>query len=107
MPSPWSDRSAKGQYNGWVARTGLSARVLRPTMLWPPGNLEGVPCLPGYNCCMTHDAQELLQKALTLPDKERAELAGNLLASLDVTVDLDAEAAWQEEITRRLREVES
>ena len=56
---------------------------------------------------MTRDAQELLKKTLTLPDKERAELAGNLLASLDVTVDLDADAAWQEEITRRLREVES
>ncbi|MGC2245170.1 MAG: addiction module protein [Terriglobales bacterium] len=56
---------------------------------------------------MTQDAQELLQKALTLPDKERAEIAGNLLASLDATVDLDADAAWQEEIARRLREVES
>lgn len=56
---------------------------------------------------MTQDTQELLQRALTLPDKERAELAGNLLASLDVTVDLDADAAWQEEIARRLREVES
>ena len=56
---------------------------------------------------MTHDTQELLQKALTLPDKERAELAGNLLASLEVSVDPDADAAWQEEITRRLREVES
>lgn len=32
---------------------------------------------------MTRDAQELLQKALTLPDKERAELVGNLIASLD------------------------
>ncbi|MGC2153805.1 MAG: addiction module protein, partial [Terriglobales bacterium] len=56
---------------------------------------------------MTRDAQELLQRALTLPNKERAELAGNLLSSVDATMDLDADAAWQEEISRRLREVES
>ena len=52
-------------------------------------------------------ASELLKKALTLPDHERAELAGNLLDSLDPAVDEDAEAAWQEEITRRLAEVET
>jgi putative addiction module component (TIGR02574 family) len=55
---------------------------------------------------MTHDAQELLQKVLVLPVKERAELAGNLIDSLDATVDEDADAAWQEEIARRLREVQ-
>jgi len=49
----------------------------------------------------------LLQKALALPDKERAELAGSLIASLDKIVDQDAEAAWQQEIVRRAREVES
>ncbi len=56
---------------------------------------------------MTQEAQELLQKALALPDKERAELAGSLIASLDKIVDQDAEAAWQQEIVRRAREVES
>jgi putative addiction module component (TIGR02574 family) len=56
---------------------------------------------------MTHDTQELLRKALTLPDKERAELAGNLIASLDAVQDPDVDAAWQEEIARRLHEVES
>jgi len=56
---------------------------------------------------MTHDAQELFEKALTLPENERAELAGNLIASLDATVDPDVEAAWQQEIARRLREVQS
>ncbi len=33
---------------------------------------------------MTQDAHELLQKALALPENERAELAG-LIASLDAT----------------------
>jgi hypothetical protein len=45
---------------------------------------------------MTHEAHELLQKALALPDKERAELAGNLISSLDATVDQNADAAWQQ-----------
>jgi putative addiction module component (TIGR02574 family) len=56
---------------------------------------------------MTQEAQELLKKALALPDKERADLAGSLIESLDNTVDEDAEAARQEEILRRLEEVRS
>ena len=53
------------------------------------------------------EANELLKKALALPDKERAELAASLIDSLDGTVDDDAEAAWQEEIARRLNDVET
>jgi putative addiction module component (TIGR02574 family) len=53
------------------------------------------------------DAQELLKKALALPDKERADLAGSLIDRLDDTVDENAEAAWQEEIVRRLEDVQS
>jgi len=56
---------------------------------------------------MTREAHELLQKALALPDKERAELAGNLISSLDTTVDQDVDAAWQEEVVRRLQDVQS
>ena len=56
---------------------------------------------------MTQEAQELLKKALALPVKERADLAGSLIESLDDTIDVDAEAAWQEEIVRRLEEVQS
>ena len=55
----------------------------------------------------TQEAHELLQKALALPDRERVELAGNLIASLDVTVDPDVDAAWQQEVVRRLHEVQS
>jgi len=54
---------------------------------------------------MTGEAQELLQKALSLPENERAELAGSLIASLDSALDADADAAWQEEIARRAAEV--
>ena len=56
---------------------------------------------------MTQEAHELLQKALTLPEDERAELAGNLLSSLDATVDQDVDAAWQQEVVRRAHEVQS
>jgi len=56
---------------------------------------------------MTHEAKDLLQKALALPENERAELAGNLISSLDTTVDQDVNAAWQQEVVRRLHEVQS
>jgi len=56
---------------------------------------------------MTQEAHELLQKALALPENERAELAGNLISSLDTTVDPDVDAAWQQEVARRLVEVQS
>lgn len=53
------------------------------------------------------EADELLKQALRLPDKKRAELAASLIDSLDTTVDEGAEAAWQEEIARRLQDVET
>lgn len=56
---------------------------------------------------MTQETHDLLQKALALPESERAELAGNLLSSLDTTVDPDVDAAWQQEVARRLEEVQS
>jgi putative addiction module component (TIGR02574 family) len=56
---------------------------------------------------MTQEGQELLQKALALPDNERAELAGNLISSLDATIDPDVDAAWQQEVVHRLHEVRS
>ena len=60
---------------------------------------------------MTRFAQEILDKALELPDFDRADLAAALLESLDEDVDEDVdegiEAAWSEEIARRIQEVES
>lgn len=40
-----------------------------------------------YNVLTNKDAREILQKALALSDNERAELAGNLIASLDTDLD--------------------
>src|SRR5271157_491897 len=51
---------------------------------------------------MSEEATALLKKALTLPVRERADLASSLIDSLDTTCDENVEAAWQEEIARRI-----
>jgi putative addiction module component (TIGR02574 family) len=56
---------------------------------------------------MTPEVSELLKKALALPPEARAALAGSLLESLDETVDASAEEEWNEEIVRRIRELDS
>lgn len=56
---------------------------------------------------MTERSIELLQKALSLTEEERADLAASLLNSLDASLDLDAEALWQEEISRRSSALDS
>jgi putative addiction module component (TIGR02574 family) len=56
---------------------------------------------------MTQPAFELLQKALALSDAERAELAVSLIDSLDATVDEGAEGAWNQEIARRIGDLDS
>ena len=43
---------------------------------------------------------------LALPEQDRAYLARRLIASLDDTVDADAETQWHEVIDRRSREIE-
>ncbi len=50
---------------------------------------------------MTKTAEQLLKVALKLGSEERAELAAELLASLDGVPDDDAEPAWASEIERR------
>ncbi len=56
---------------------------------------------------MTQEANELLKKALELSEEERAALAGSLLDSLEITSDSSVEEAWNDEIARRLREIDS
>jgi putative addiction module component (TIGR02574 family) len=56
---------------------------------------------------MSSRAQELLREALTLPASERADVAAELLASLEdeETDPADIEAAWATEIEKRARRV--
>jgi len=56
---------------------------------------------------MKTDTTRLLEKALRLPVEARAALVGSLLESLDESVDEDAEAAWAEEIARRVQDLDS
>jgi putative addiction module component (TIGR02574 family) len=55
---------------------------------------------------MSREATELLKRALSLNEEERALLAGSLLESLDSASDIDAELSWQLEIGRRLDELD-
>lgn len=56
---------------------------------------------------MTQEADELLKKALTLPANDRATLAGSLIESLEEADETAAQQAWQDEIARRLEELDS
>jgi putative addiction module component (TIGR02574 family) len=54
-------------------------------------------------------AQRLLEEALALPEDARTDLVEALIESLDAPAEPSAEveAAWTEEIARRLKEVEA
>jgi putative addiction module component (TIGR02574 family) len=56
---------------------------------------------------MTKAAEAVLADALRLDVDARAELAAELLASLDGPADPDAEAAWSAEIERRVAAIEA
>ena len=56
---------------------------------------------------MTERASELMQKALSLSEEERADLACSLIDSLDATVDEGAQSAWEQEIARRVADLDS
>ncbi|MBI3932966.1 MAG: addiction module protein [Acidobacteria bacterium] len=51
---------------------------------------------------MLSRAKGLLNEALELPEKDRADLAGRLILSLHPHAGPDVEAAWAREIDRRL-----
>jgi len=56
---------------------------------------------------MSENIQQLFNSALQLNDQDRAELAGLLLCSIEEDHDADAQAAWSDEIARRLDELNS
>jgi putative addiction module component (TIGR02574 family) len=79
----------------------------------------GHTALGGGSCClmaedfgcrlmdMTEAARALLANALRLDEDARAEIAAELLASLDGPSDPDAGTAWAAEIDRRVSAIES
>jgi hypothetical protein len=56
---------------------------------------------------MTKATKSVLADALRLDVEARAELAAELLASLDGPADPDAAAAWDKEIQRRVNALEA
>ena len=56
---------------------------------------------------MTKGVETVLADALRLAPEARAELAAELLASLDGPADVDAESAWNIEIERRIEAIEA
>jgi putative addiction module component (TIGR02574 family) len=56
---------------------------------------------------MERNLKEVFQEAVQLPERDRAALAGLLIETLDPVSEPDVEAAWSEEITRRLAEIDA
>lgn len=50
---------------------------------------------------------EIIAQALQQPEKERARIAETLISSLDKEADAEVELAWQNEIAKRLNEIDS
>jgi Putative addiction module component len=60
-----------------------------------------------YDQDMSKTVTDVLADALRLEPDARAEVAAELLASLDGPADPDADAAWDVEIERRIEAIES
>lgn len=56
---------------------------------------------------MSETAAEVLRKARSLGEKDRALLAGALVESLHGGADTGVEGSWEDEIQRRVSELES
>jgi putative addiction module component (TIGR02574 family) len=56
---------------------------------------------------MTEQATRLLQKALSLSPEERADLASSLIDSLDPIAEEGVAQAWDQEIARRVSDLDS
>ena len=56
---------------------------------------------------MTATPKELYKAAMELDPKDRAELTGLLLESLEIHADTGVEAAWLREIEERLEAIDS
>lgn len=56
---------------------------------------------------MERNLNEVFREAAQLPEHDRATLAGLLIETLDPAVEADVEAAWSEEIKRRVAEIDA
>ncbi len=56
---------------------------------------------------MAASRDDILRQALALPERDRADLIGALIESLDAEAEEDVEEAWRTEIERRAHELDS
>ncbi len=56
---------------------------------------------------MEKKTKDIINEAMRMPAEERATIAENLIASLDRECDDQTEALWQDEVQKRIREIES
>jgi len=56
---------------------------------------------------MATSKEKLVEELLELEEEERAELAGILLESLDSEIEEGVEAAWLQEIERRMESLDT
>ncbi|HLK04356.1 MAG TPA: addiction module protein [Candidatus Acidoferrum sp.] len=56
---------------------------------------------------MSPKSAEILKQALELSVEERADLAAQILDSLDSSDDPEVQASWQAEIERRMADLDS
>ena len=56
---------------------------------------------------MERDLNDVFQQAVQLPERDGATLAGLLIETLEPVSEPDVEAAWSEEIERRLAEIDA
>jgi putative addiction module component (TIGR02574 family) len=56
---------------------------------------------------MQRKLKEVFHEAAQLPERDRATLAGLLIETLDPTSEPEVEAAWSEEIKKRVAEIDA
>ena len=93
-PRTFDDVTKRGGGQKGKASTAASERAgKRPTMC--------------YVVFMGSEAKQLLDRAMHLSERDRAELAARLIDSLDAKAAADVDAAWATEIARRAGELDS
>jgi putative addiction module component (TIGR02574 family) len=56
---------------------------------------------------MNQKIEAIISDAMLMPDKDRAIIAERLIASLDHEFEKDTELAWQNELQKRIDEINS
>ncbi len=54
---------------------------------------------------MNKEVETILEKAMNMPQQQRAFIAEQLIESLEAKTDTDVEKEWQQEIQKRMTDV--